>query len=205
MGRARGINLKTCNDRYVGKDVPRETGIQFIAKRILNRCIPGPNGCLLYTGSRSHKGYGQTSAYGHTRRTHRLVWEAARGPIPKGLIVCHECDTPPCNNIEHMWLGTIKENGVDASEKKRCRMQKRTSCFRGHDLTPDNTYISPNGARHCKACARIACRLRAGWPEHALEIPAQAPGQRPDFQRLRKRAAPKHLGRDGRAANLSIE
>lgn len=31
----------------------------------------------------------------------------------------------------------------------------RLKCGRGHDWTPENTYIRPNGRRTCRACARI--------------------------------------------------
>ena len=38
MRKKRGIGLDTCNERYVGKNVPREVGIKFIAMRILSKC-----------------------------------------------------------------------------------------------------------------------------------------------------------------------
>jgi HNH endonuclease len=110
--------------RFVGKEVPREIGIRLVAQRVLERCKPGPNGCMLWTGWVNIKGYGMTSFHCKGIRTHRAVWEAVRGPVPSGLILCHTCDTPACCNIDHLWLGTIKENGVDASKKRRCRMQK---------------------------------------------------------------------------------
>lgn len=37
---------------------------------------------------------------------------------------------------------------------------RRTHCFRGHELTPENTYVAPNGDRSCRACRRKSVRRR---------------------------------------------
>lgn len=37
----------------------------------------------------------------------------ANGPIPSGLQVRHDCDTPLCVNPGHMRLGTSKDNAQD--------------------------------------------------------------------------------------------
>lgn len=171
----------TCTERHVGRDVPRHIGIQFIAKRILNRCVPGPNGCLLYTGSKHEKGYGQTNLYGRTRRTHRLVYEAKHGPIPPGMLVCHDCDTPACNNVKHMWLGSILENGLDAKKKKRCKYQKIDHCKHGHPLFGPNMRPTKLGGRSCRACQRASMRKAAGWPKSMWFIPPMPKGTRPAF------------------------
>lgn len=35
------------------------------------------------------------------------------------------------------------------------RRRERTHCKRGHEFTPENTYIRPNGNRECRACRPI--------------------------------------------------
>lgn len=50
---------------------------------------------------------------------HRYVWIAKYGNIEKGLVVCHKCDNPKCCNIEHLFVGTQKENIADMYKKKR--------------------------------------------------------------------------------------
>lgn len=45
-------------------------------------------------------------------------------------------------------------------------------CVRGHELTPENTYIDPKGWRTCRECRRI--RWRTGYrPRHPGLVPAE--------------------------------
>lgn len=50
---------------------------------------------------------------------HRLAWESVHGPIPPGLFILHMCDNPPCYNVEHLRVGTQKDNIADAISKGR--------------------------------------------------------------------------------------
>lgn len=78
-------------------------------------------GCLLWYAPRNHRGYGTVSFGGETWFTHRLSYVAHHGPVPIGMFVCHRCDNPACNAIEHLFLGTPQENTDDARRKGRLR------------------------------------------------------------------------------------
>ena len=60
--------------------------------------------------------YANIKGYG---KAHRYVWERLKGPIPKGMFVCHSCDTPRCINIGHLFLGTPQDNMNDKVKKGR--------------------------------------------------------------------------------------
>ncbi len=52
-------------------------------------------------------------------RVTRLIWTVTEGPIPEGQFVLHECDNPRCINLDHLFLGTAKENSEDMVRKGR--------------------------------------------------------------------------------------
>ncbi|QJY46670.1 HNH endonuclease [Pseudonocardia broussonetiae] len=51
---------------------------------------------------------------------HVLAWELANErSVPSGLFVCHKCDTPPCIEPAHLFLGTPRDNNEDRDRKGR--------------------------------------------------------------------------------------
>jgi hypothetical protein len=82
------------------------------------------DGCWEWRGARNQDGYGVVGwkENGGTRTTtaSRIAVELTTGePIPAGLLVCHECDNPPCCNPNHLFLGTYTDNVRDAMRKGR--------------------------------------------------------------------------------------
>jgi hypothetical protein len=77
------------------------------------------DGCWNWPGARFVSGYGKVRWHGKSKLAHRVAWELARGPIPKGQQVCHRYDNPLCINPDHLFLGTMKDNMVDKIRKGR--------------------------------------------------------------------------------------
>jgi len=132
--------------------------VKPVAERLANKSTFEPNtGCLLWTGGVSSNGYGTIGLRGKVLSTHRLSWELVNGPIPSGLYVCHRCDTPACINVDHLFLGTAKDNVTDKVQKGRQRYpghKIKTHCVRGHELTEENVYrYGPRQGRSCRACS----------------------------------------------------
>lgn len=59
------------------------------------------------------------TVYVTTRATH-IAWELENAlPFPRGMFACHHCDNPPCVNPDHLFVGTAKDNAMDAKRKGR--------------------------------------------------------------------------------------
>lgn len=80
---------------------------------------PG-RGCWEYRGGKT-KGYGRFWVSDERPResAHRYAWELANGPIPKGKLVLHKCDNPPCVRPDHLELGTHQDNQRQKWERGR--------------------------------------------------------------------------------------
>lgn len=84
------------------------------------------SGCWEWTKAKDKDGYGITSLGKQylssdkrkNIRAHRLFYELIKGPIPKGLWILHNCDNPYCINLNHLFLGTSKDNAQDRDRKK---------------------------------------------------------------------------------------
>ena len=80
--------------------------------------------CWLWKGATQGTGYGRIARgkrneFPKPELAHRMSWELHNGPIPKGLIVLHRCDNPPCVKPSHLFVGTPKDNSDDKCSKGR--------------------------------------------------------------------------------------
>lgn len=107
--------------------MPKSTGKRFVcprrwplAKRLAQyTAAPNERGCTLWVGKSMSNGRGMMRWNRTLHMASRLAWIAARGPIPTGMCICHQCDTPACINIEHLFLGTQSDNIADMMSKGR--------------------------------------------------------------------------------------
>lgn len=76
--------------------------------------------CIIWTGKVWAQGrYGMTRLNGRNMGAHRAAWIVNNGKIPRNLLVCHRCDNGLCVNINHLFLGAMKENMADCISKGR--------------------------------------------------------------------------------------
>lgn len=98
----------------------KEEWVQYILSSLEKN---SENGCWVFKGRKNKEGYGAIciNKKGNQKylRAHRLIYEHYFGPIPKGMLICHDCDNPPCVNPDHLFIGTNKDNMYDKVEKGR--------------------------------------------------------------------------------------
>lgn len=183
----RGIR-KTVALGRVGHKLSEEDYGKKVLARILKRTKPEGD-CLMWLGFK-YQSRGSTSWYGSTNyharnwRVHRLVAHLTQRPAKTGECVMHTCDNSLCVNPAHLSYGTLQENLRDAKLKGSYRYHEShyKTCKHGHEFTPENTYVTKQGFRQCKECARRIGRERwKKYPEHMRE-------------RLRQQRAAKRAG-----------
>jgi hypothetical protein len=104
--------------------------------------------CWKWQGARDSGGYGVYRG----KRAHRVAWEMENGAIPEKKQVLHRCNNPWCVRVEHLYLGTDRDNAND----RIAAGKRKTHCIRGHELTEENVYrFGPEKRyRQCRKCLR---------------------------------------------------
>lgn len=116
--------------------------------------------CLIWFGDKDSNGYGRIRYNGKkVYAAHRLVYELANGSIPDGQVVRHKCDNMACINIQHLELGTQKQNVHDMLERGRANHAKgeshgRAKLTRAQVEEIRNRHIPRKHGCGCRALAR---------------------------------------------------
>lgn len=136
MGSWKSSICQHCTAPFRSKNLPKQRYCSKrcggLAKRlpVLERLrakltnLHDPYDCWEWTGATIGRGYGTIKRTDRPRTkreqlTHRTMWIETIGPIADDLLVLHHCDNPPCCNPRHLFLGTKKDNAIDAYEKGR--------------------------------------------------------------------------------------
>jgi hypothetical protein len=113
--------------------------------------------CWLWTGcvGKEGMGYGRSCSRIRKRPTnaHIVAFEEVKGPVQKGLIVRHTCDTPTCCNPNHLILGTHQDNYDDMVLRNRIKSV-------GHEQRG----VANNNVKYTEANVVDALILRKEFP-----------------------------------------
>jgi hypothetical protein len=148
--------------------------MRFLAKVDKDGPLPeqrpelGP--CWVWTGAKQGSGYGTFYLNERLMGAHVAAVILSGRAVSDGMEVDHLCHPGDgscaratcrhllCVNPDHLEPVTHRENVRRSSSLSGQNMAK-THCDRGHEFTPENTYIKimPNGreSRQCYACNRL--------------------------------------------------
>lgn len=103
-------------------------------------------GCWIWRAALSPAGYGAFRGVS----AHRWAYEhVGAGTLIKGLELDHLCRVRACVNPDHVEQVTHAEN-----MRRSVGLALRTHCNKGHEFTPENTYVTSAGIRYCLICKR---------------------------------------------------
>lgn len=107
-------------------------------------------------------GYSTHTLYVHGETTftyaHTLVLAAFVGPRPAGMDARHLDGNPGNNRLDNLAYGTRAENMQDKRRHGTNVNLNKTHCPSEHPYDEANTYVTPEGWRHCRTCRAEASR-----------------------------------------------
>jgi hypothetical protein len=110
--------------------------------------------CWLWTGAKTHGGYGSFWSGDRLVLAHRWSYEHFVGPIGD-TILDHLCRVRSCVRPDHLEPVSAREN-LMRGNTAAARNAAKTHCPQGHPYDEVNTYRDKRGRRSCNACRRAA-------------------------------------------------
>ena len=110
------------------------------------------DGCWIWTGDKTREGYGWICCRSSKVYAHRLAFELTNGPFDPKLQVCHKCDNPACVRPDHLFVGTSRDNLMDASAKGRLNHGEDRY---NHKLTEDDVRMIRSSDLTCYRLSKL--------------------------------------------------
>jgi hypothetical protein len=113
--------------------------------------------CWIWHGVVGTRGYGQIAGMYNGQYklflAHRYAYLIHVGPIPTHLTLDHLCRNKRCVNPAHLEAVSRWEN-VRRGDTVTGINSRKTHCIHGHPFDDDNTYVTKDGTRQCRTCAK---------------------------------------------------
>jgi len=122
---------------------------EVIEKARKNTLVDPTTGCWIYLKGCNAKGYAVVGFKGKLIQLSRLSLHYYKDmPLISSVFACHHCERKDCWNPEHLYAGDGNSNMQDYSRNLRY-------CLRGHEYTPENTYLYKGKYKVCRKCVRV--------------------------------------------------
>jgi hypothetical protein len=141
--------------------------------------IKTSEGCSIWDGYKTQKGYGEVVFEKKLWYAHRLSYFLNIGDIPEGKLVCHKCDNPACIKPDHLYIGDPIDNSSDMVKKGRShkgyklsdddikdilishfdKKESNESLSKRYNISDGNVSLIVNGKRHINTYLEVTNEL----------------------------------------------
>lgn len=123
--------------------------------------------CVIWEGPIWAQGrYGMDKINGKCMGAHRAAWIRKNGKIPKNINVCHKCDNGLCVNVDHLFLGSQKENMADCFNKGRIRngnqvgSKNNNAKYNVEEIISKGKYLRNKGLSYQKIADKLGLKSK---------------------------------------------
>lgn len=147
-------------------------GRRPLRERAMSRIAVDPEtGCWVWLGHVTNWGYARLRDQDVYVFLHRYFYELVHNNgqrLPPSIHVHHECGEKRCCNPQHLRALSMREHSLHhqsidkAIAASAVLHRAQTHCKRGHEFTPENTWVDRRGSRCCRHCNRLRQRGEYG-------------------------------------------
>jgi len=127
------------------------------------------DGCWIWPGKSDGSGYGVIHHNGKNLRTHKYSYTVVFGRVVTKEVLHHICHNKLCVNPDHLEDLTHSEHTFVTPGTPSYNNRLKTHCIRGHEFSPENTYIRQlknTTGRVCRKCTTIRQQAQDARKKH---------------------------------------